>query len=93
MSIFVDNQCYTALNDLLDSSKKLREERQIDKSQKGLCEKSDENSFLVFSFLKFFNLDSLVKSIFTGHCEERSGCKAEPKQTRSLSFRTKKYDT
>ncbi len=92
MSIFVDNQCYTALNDLLDSSKKLREERQIDKSQKGLCEKSDENPFW-FSFLKFFNLDSLVKSIFTGHCEERSGCKAEPKQTRSLSFRTKKYDT
>ncbi len=58
MSIFVDNQCYTALNDLLDSSRKLRKERQIDKSQKGLCEKSDENSFLVFSFLKFFNLSS-----------------------------------
>jgi len=62
MSIFVDNQCYTVLNDLLDSSKKLRKERQIDKSQKGLCEKSDENSFLVFSFLKFFNLDDFVKS-------------------------------
>jgi hypothetical protein len=58
MSIFVDNQCYTVLNDLLDSSKKLRKETQIQKSQKGLCEKSDENSFLVFSFLKFFNLSS-----------------------------------
>ena len=62
MSIFVDNQCYTVLNDILDSSKKLRKETQIQKSQKGLCEKSDENSFLVFSFLKFFNLDGLVRS-------------------------------
>ena len=38
-------------------------------------------------------IDGFVKSLFTGHCEERSGCEAEPKQTRSLSFRTKKYDT
>ena len=51
MSIFVDNQCYTVLNDLLDSSKKLRKETQIDKSQKGLCERSDENPFWFFLFL------------------------------------------
>ena len=38
-------------------------------------------------------IDGFVKSLFTGHCEERSGCEADPKQTRSLSFRTKKYNT
>ena len=39
------------------------------------------------------NNDGFVKSLFTGHCEERSGCEADPKQTRSLSFRTEKYNT
>jgi len=53
LSIFVDNYCYSVLNDVVNRSKKLQKERQIDKSQKGLCERNDENSFLVFSFLKF----------------------------------------
>jgi len=57
---------------MVTCSKKLQKERQIDKSQKGLRERNDENSFLVFSFLKFFNLDGFVKSLGTGHCEERS---------------------
>ena len=51
------------------------------------------NCLRSFHLLEKTNFDGFVKSLFTGHCEERSGCEADPKQTRSLSFRTKKYNT